>query len=391
MAGRTRKFNPVLSEQDKATLEKIVSSRTEEIRKVQRAKMILLAASGSSNTDIANNLGISRPVVNKIIKRFSSAGVQAALEDAARPGRPKELDPEQQTWIISLACSKPRELPDGPALELWTLSALTNYVRSHCKEHGFDRLESVAASTIWYLLNESEIKPHRIRYYLEKKDEQFEAKAKEVLLLYKKIEWITQLAKKYDDPEEEITLVNQEVFISYDEKPGIQAVENKHKDRNPKPGNGFVRRDYEYIRHGTVSLLAGIDLLTGKVHSIVCESHKSSDFIDFLKMLDKTYPEGLVINIILDNHSAHRSRETMNYLATQPNRFKFTFTPKHASWLNLIESFFGKMARTCLRGLRVRSKEALVNHINRWIMQVNAEPVIYRWKWKLEDIESAFT
>ena len=166
MAGRTRKFNPVLSEQDKAALEKIVSSRTEEIRKVQRAKMILLAASGSSNTDIANNLGISRPVVNKIIKRFSSAGVQAALEDAARPGRPKELDAEQQTWIISLACSKPRELPDGPALELWTLSALTNYVRSHCKEHGFDRLESVAASTIWYLLNDSEIKPHRIRYYL---------------------------------------------------------------------------------------------------------------------------------------------------------------------------------------------------------------------------------
>ena len=124
MAGRTRKFNPVLSEQDKVTLEKIVASRTEEIRKVQRAKMILLAASGNSNTDIANVLGISRPVVNKIIKRFSSAGVQAALEDAARPGRPKELDPEQQTWIISLACSKPGELPDGPALELWTLSLL---------------------------------------------------------------------------------------------------------------------------------------------------------------------------------------------------------------------------------------------------------------------------
>ena len=94
MAGRTRKFNPVLSEQDKVALEKIVSSRTEEIRKVQRAKMILLAASGSSNTDIANNLGISRPVVNKIIKRFSSAGVQAALEDAARPG-------VRKNWMLS--------------------------------------------------------------------------------------------------------------------------------------------------------------------------------------------------------------------------------------------------------------------------------------------------
>ena len=165
MAGHTRRFNPILSEQDKTTLEKIVSSRTEEIQKVQRAKMILLAASGS-NTDIANNLGISRPVVNKIIKRFSSAGVQAPLEDATRPGRPKELHPEQQTWIISLACRKPRELLEGLPLEIWTLSALINYVRNHCMEHGFDRLESVAASTIWYLLNDSEINPHRFRYYL---------------------------------------------------------------------------------------------------------------------------------------------------------------------------------------------------------------------------------
>lgn len=88
----------------------------------------------------------------------------------------------------SLACSKPRELPDGPALELWTLSALTTYIRTHCKEYGFDRFESVATSTIWYLLNDSEIKSHRIRYYLEKKDEDFKANAKEVLLLYKKIE-----------------------------------------------------------------------------------------------------------------------------------------------------------------------------------------------------------
>ena len=103
-----------------------------------------------------------------------------------------------------------------------------------------------------------------IRYYLEKKDKEFEAKAKEVLLLYKKVEWITQLLKKYGGLEEEITLVNQEIFISYDERPGIQAEENKHKDRNLKLGKGSVRCDYEYIRHGTFSLLAEIDLLTGK-------------------------------------------------------------------------------------------------------------------------------
>ena len=113
-----------------------------------------------------------------------------------------------------------------------------------------------------------------IRYYLEKKDKEFEAKAKEVLLLYKKVEWITQLLKKYGGLEEEITLVNQEIFISYDERPGIQAEENKHKDRNLKLGKGFVRCDYEYIRHGTFSLLAEIDLLTASSANLI--NHETS-------------------------------------------------------------------------------------------------------------------
>ena len=140
-----------------------------------------------------------------------------------------------------------------------------------------------------------------------------------------------------------------------------------------------------------MSLLAGIDLLTGEVTGLVRDSHKSSDFIDFLKTVDDRYGKDLKICIILDNHSVHRSAEVMEYLSTVPGRFDFTFTPIHASWLNLIESLFSKLARQALRGLRVRNKEELVSCINRWIDDVNASPVVYRWDWNLDDIWGAFT
>ena len=123
---------------------------------------------------------------------------------------------------------------------------------------------------------------------------------------------------------------------------------------------GCVYRDAEYKRLGTLSLLAGIDLLTGEAIPMVSESHKSSDFINLLRKLDNKYPEGDVIRIICDNHSAHKSKETKNYLAMCPEgRFVFVFTPTHGSWLSMIESFFSKMTKQMLKGIRVKSKEEL--------------------------------
>lgn len=125
-----------------------------------------------------------------------------------------------------------------------------------------------------------------------------------------------------------------------------------------------------------MSLLAGMDLLTGEIIPIVSDTHKSSDFITWLKKLDTKYPEQDTIRLILDNHSAHTSKETQNYLAARPGRFEFVFTPKHGSWLNLIESFFGKMTKQCLRGIRVNSKEELEERIYRYIDEVNKYPVV---------------
>jgi transposase len=178
------------------------------------------------------------------------------------------------------------------------------------------------------------------------------------------------------------------VTLSYDEKPGIQAIGNTAPDLPPSTEHGYVGRDYEYKRHGTVSLLAGMDLYTGEIIPLVRSSHKSSDFIDFLKILDEKYDDELKIRIILDNHSAHTSKETMRYLASRPGRFVFVFTPTHGSWLNLVESFFSKMARAFLRGIRVSSKEELVERIYKYMDEVNADPVVYRWKFKMDEIKS---
>jgi transposase len=145
-------------------------------------------------------------------------------------------------------------------------------------------------------------------------------------------------------------------------------------------------RDHEYKRHGTVSLLAGIDLLTGKVHALVRDRHRSREFIEFLKLLDAAYPARTAIKLILDNHSAHISKETRTWLAARPaGRFEFTFTPTHGFWLNLTEGFFSKFARSVLRHIRVTSKQELKERIMAGIADVNRYPVIHTWSYKLAD------
>ena len=132
--------------------------------------------------------------------------------------------------------------------------------------------------------------------------------------------------------------------------------------------------------------MAGIYLLSGRVHALVEDRQRSRQFIEFLKLVDAAYPADTAIEIILDNHSAHVSRETTAWLAAQPpGRFAFTFTPTHGSWLNLIEGFFSKLARSMLRHIRVTSKHELKERIMAGIADVNRHPVIHTWSYKLAD------
>jgi len=176
------------------------------------------------------------------------------------------------------------------------------------------------------------------------------------------------------------------VTISYDEKPGIQALATTTPDRAPAP-NQFAShlRNYEYKRLGTVSLLAGLDLHTGRVTEIVSDHQASADFIGLLGKLDESYPPQTRIRLLLDNHSAHISKETQGWLSVHPQRFEFVFTPKHGSWLNIVETLFSKMARSMLRGIRVASKQELIDRIHLYFDQLNEDPLIFRWKYKMDE------
>ena len=363
-----------LSDRDKAKLIKISKTATEQARKVRRAKIILLINEKKSITYIADKLDVNRKAVELCIDKYIEAGIDAAINDAQRTGRPAVISDDEKAWIVSIACIKPVEL--GYAQELWTIRKLQKHVQEACVEAGYPELSSIAFSTINTMLNEESIKPHKIRYYLEKRDPEFKEKMDEVLIVYKQMEIQLESQER-----------SNEITISYDEKPGIQAIANVAEDLLPSAKHGFIGRDSEYKRLGTVSLLAGMDLYTGEIISLVSDTHKSSDFIEFLKLLDYKYDKCMKIRIVLDNHSTHTSKETRSYLNSCFGRFEFVFTPKHGSWLNIIESFFGKFTKAFLRGVRVETKEELVNRIYQYMDEVNEEPVVYRWKYKMDEIE----
>lgn len=234
---------------------------------------------------------------------------------------------------------------------------------------------AVRFGTVCKILDRHQVRPHKIRYYLERRDEAFEARMADVLCVYREVAIL----------QEDEAASPKVAIISYDEKPGIQAISNTAPDLPPQPGShASFARDHEYKRHGTLSLLAGIDLLTGKVHACVEDRHRSREFVGFLKRLDDVYSEDTAIKLILDNHSAHVSKETKAWLATQPEgRFTLVFTPKHGSWLNLVEGFFSKMARSMLRHIRVASKAELKARILAYLDDINREPVVHAWTYKI--------
>jgi transposase len=313
------------------------------------------------------------------MERALAYGPMAALDDRPRPGREPTITTEAKAWLVSLACRKAKDL-DYPH-ELWTTRLLARHAREHGPAEGHPCLGQLVQGTVCKILDEQEVKPHKVRYYLERRDPEFAEKMAEVLCVYRTVKLLKETAAASKQKPSEAVAI-----ISYDEKPGIQAIATTSPDLSPEPGkHATIARDHEYKRHGTVSLLAGIDLLTGKVHALVKDRHRSREFIEFLKLLDITYPAHTAIKLILDNHSAHISKETKAWLADQPaGRFEFTFTPKHGSWLNLVEGFFSKLARSVLRHIRVASKQELKDRIMAAMDEFNQHPVVHTWSYKLD-------
>jgi transposase len=369
-------------EEQRQRLLAISRSRTEPTSRVERARIILAYLEEPSAYAVAQTMGVTQQTVTRCLKRAAELGVIEALDDRPRAGRDPVITAEAKTWLVALACQKPKEL--GYPHELWTTRLLAAHARRYAPSAGHPSLGNLAQGTVCKILARQHVKPHKVRYYLEKRDPDFELKMAEILCVYRQVAVLREQAasgESQDDGGGSLAIV------SYDEKPGIQALATTAPDRPPLPGTSpTVMRDHEYKRHGTLTLMAGIDLLTGHVHALVKDRHRSREFIEFLKLLDAVYPADTAIEVILDNHSAHVSRETTSWLSAQPiGRFAFTFTPTHGSWLNIIEGFFSKLARSVLRHIRVNSKDELKQRLMAFINDVNRDPVVHTWRYKIDD------
>ena len=369
-----------LSNEEREYLKLQTRARTIQAQTVTRARILLLRADSVSIDAIADKVGLNRCSVMLCLKKFKEGGIENALFDAPGRGRNAEITDEEKAWIINIACQKPIDF--GYAAETWTYAKLTSHINKTAEAAGYTRLSTIHKSTVNTILDEADIKPHKITYYCENRDPDFDSKMHNVLLVYK------QLEMQFDESGKLIISEDTPIHVlSYDEKPGIQAIATTSDDLMPDEKHSTINRDYEYKRLGTLSLLAAIDLQTGEAIPLVRDKHSSMKYIEFLKLLDDKYPKGDKLHIVLDNLKVHTSEATRKYLATVPGRFEFVFTPKHGSWLNMVEGFFSKMTRQMLRGIRVKSKEELTNRIYRYFAEINEEPIVFHWKYNLDDID----
>lgn len=377
-----RKRTPLqFTEAEQRQLQSLRNSRSEQKRRTLHAAILLDSSRGDNDEAIARRHRISRTTVVLCIRKCLEFGLDTALGDLPRAGKPRQVPDDSIAWVLNLACQKPKDL--GYSYELWTYRLLTAHIQLNCAAAGHPTLKKLSRSKLHKILHEGELRPHKVRYYVERRDAAFDAKMANVLHVYKEVELVNNLRDGLVSATE---VGLGMVTLSYDEKPGIQALAVTTPDRPPVVGKHASHlRDYEYVRLGTVSLLAGLDLHTGKIVEMVSDTHSSADFIAFLQQLDGAYAEHQTIRLVLDNHSAHISKETRSYLESVPRRFVFVFTPKHGSWLNLIETQFSKMTRSMLRGIRVASKQELIDRIHQYFREINEDPVVFRWRYNMDE------
>lgn len=341
-----------LSRSRRRRLVHLSRRQTAPIREVRRARILLAAsltgAARQSNAAIAAQVGCHPDTVRRTRRDFRARGMKA-LRDRPRPGRPLIHDLDTRLLVAATATSEPPETDSQ-----WTHQAIV--------EHLYDsRGIVISASQVGRILAEADLKPHKVRGWLNRPDDpQFFTRAQQICRLYQHIDPGT-------------------VLLSLDEKTGIQAKSRKHPTRPVWPGRP-ARREFEYRRHGTVSLMAALNVATGTVTGKIIKRNDSVTFIEFLTELDQQVPAHLNIHLVMDNGSSHTSKATRRWLADHP-RFTVTYTPKHASWLNMVELFFSILARRLLRRGEFTSRDHLAAKILRFIGHYSRHAKPFRWRY----------
>jgi hypothetical protein len=335
-------------------LRSIAQSRTGPASRVERARILLAYREDRSFFAVGRALELHHQTVQRSVERVVAEGRMAAPDDSPRRGREPSSTLEAKAWLVLLACRKAKGL--GYPHELWTTRLLVSHAREHGPAEGQPCLAYLAQGTVCEILDQERVKPHKVRYYLEQRDPDFAEKMAEVLCVYRQVKILKMAAVASRRKPGDVVAI-----ISYDE-PGIQAIATTAADMPPEPGvHPTFAREHEYKRHGTVSLLAGIDLVTGKADALVKDRYRSREFIECLKAARRCLSgqNG-------DQADPRQSFRALRQRDQSPGRraactraSKFTFTPNHGSWLNLVEGFFSKLTRSVLRHIRVASKQEL--------------------------------
>ncbi len=329
-----------VSAADRARLEAVVANRNSPQKHVWRAKIILLTAEGLGTNAIMRGSGQSKSVVWRWQERFMQEGVDGLLRDKTRPPGRKPLDQAVIDRVVALTA----EEPPGEVTH-WTAGMMAKAV-------------GISVSSVQRIWQAHGLQPHRVRRFKLSKDPDFVPKLRAIVGLY-------------------VNPPAHAVVLSVDEKSQIQALDRTQPGLPIKKGRAGTMT-HDYVRNGTTTLFAALDVLEGTVLGRFMQRHRHQEFIRFLNTIEAAVPVGKVVHVILDNYAAHKHPKVKAWLGRHP-RFVFHFTPTSCSWLNAVETFFSRLTRQRLRRGAFRSIVELQAAINRYLAEANDEPKPFVW------------
>jgi len=328
-----------LSEADECELRAVLRTPSASQQQALRARIVLRAAQGATNTQIAGEVGVSLPTVGLWRRNFAARGIDG-LTDAPRSGRPREIDDDEVARVLAKTLETP---PDGSTH--WSVRRLA-------------AATAISATTVHRIWRDHKLKPHQLRSFKFSKDPRLAEKIIDVVGLY------------MDPPKGALVLC-------VDEKTQIQALDRTQPTLPIKPGKA-QRMTHDYKRNGTTTLFAALDVLDGKVVGRCMQRHRHQEFIRFLNAVEKTVPASKAMHVILDNYAAHKHPKVIAWLARHP-RVTFHFTPTSASWLNAVEGFFATLTKRRLKRGTFLGVVDLQASINRYLAEHNVDPKPFRW------------
>lgn len=346
MSGRAAPALP-MSDTERATLEQLSRSQTAAYREVQRAKALLLAADGVANTRISVEVGVTPVTVRAWRDRFVQDGLARLGEVRAGRGRKASLTEEQVAAIVHDTL---HTTPKGETH--WSCRTMAKHA-------------GVSPATVQRIWHDLGIKPHRVDTFKVSNDPAFEEKLTDVVGLY-------------------LAPPEQAIVLCLDEKSQVQALDRTQPSLPMVKGRGATMT-HDYKRHGTTTLFAALNVLTGEVTGRCFERHRHEEFLKFLKVIDAEVPKGQAIHVILDNYSTHKHANVQRWLATH-KRFHLHFTPTSSSWLNQVERWFRDLDAKALRRGSFASVPDLIAAIEDYLQAHNAEPVPFVWTATAESI-----